>query len=280
MTLFLNFRTRSAGGAVNTNPQLYDGLGDRTQPGWTLIPQARLRATFAGKSILFGVHGFNVTQLNGAVSFGLLDHHLGLSDPNIFVGVLWPGDSVIPVIDYPFEGNVAIDCGQRLAAFCNEFCDTAQALSFVSHSLGARLVLEAVSALNRKASTLCLTAAAINRDCLTAEYAAAANNCEQISILASREDKVLKLAFPIGDPLSLLLHADHSPFQVALGAEGPPTPALRQVRQPWQIGDSEQTGGNYDHGDYLPPNTPRKWPSVADFIKRAFLEQAQIWPVA
>lgn len=277
MTLFLNFRTKSVGGAVNPNPQLYDGLGDRAQPGWTLIPSARLKATFAGKSVLFGVHGFNVNQSSGAVSLGLLGHYLALSGTDLFVAVLWPGDSVIPVVDYPFEGNVAMDCGQRLAAFCSDFCSTAQSISFVSHSLGARLVLEAVSNLSRKASTVCLTAAAVNRDCLTAEYAAAASNAEQISILASREDKVLKLAFPIGDPLSLLLHADHTPFQIALGSEGPPTPAPALVRPPWQISDSEPQG-DYDHGDYLPPATPSKWPRIADFMKRAFLEQRQTWP--
>jgi hypothetical protein len=278
MTLFLNFRTRSVGGAVNTNPQLYDGLGDRTQPGWTLVPPALLRARFAGKSVLFGVHGFNVTQSDGTVSLGLLDNYMALTGSSLFVAVLWPGDSIIPIVDYPFEGNVAIDCGRRLAAFCNDFCSTAQAVSFASHSLGARLVLEAVSGLDRKASTVCLTAAAINRDALTAEYATAAKNCEKISILASREDNVLKLAFPVGDPLSLLLHADHAPFQIALGSEGPPTPAPAQVHRPWQISDSEQTAGDYDHGDYLPPKTPGKWPRVADFMKQAFLEQPQVWP--
>lgn len=278
MTFFLNFRTHSVGGAVNTNPQLYEGLGDRAQSGWTLIPQTQLRAMFAGKSVLFGVHGFNVTQSNGVVSLGLLDHYMSLAGSSLFVAVLWPGDSVLPVVDYPFEGSVAIDCGRRLAAFCNHFCGTAQDISFASHSLGARLVLEAVSGLNRKASTVCLTAAAINRDCLTAEYTSAAKNCVSISILSSREDNVLKLAFPIGDPLSLLLHADHTPFQIALGSEGPRTPALPQVQTPWQISDAEQTNGHYDHGDYLPPRSPGKWPRVAEFMKRAFLRQSQVWP--
>jgi hypothetical protein len=278
MTLFLNFRTRSVGGAVNTDPQLYDGLGDRTQPGWSLIPQAQLRATFAGKSVLFAVHGFNVDQAHGVVSFGLLDRQLALAKPGLFVGVLWPGDSVLPIVDYPFEGNVAIDCGQRLAHFCNDFCSAATAISFVSHSLGARLVLEAVSHLNRKARLVCLTAAAINRDCLTAEYASATENVEQISLLASREDLVLKIAFSVADPLSDLLNADHIPFQVALGSEGPPTPAPPQVRAPWQIGDSGEAG-DYEHWDYLPPTSPAKWPRVADFVKRAFLGQSQSWPL-
>ncbi len=278
MTFFLSFRTRSVGGAVNPNPQLYEGLGDRTQPGWKVVQPAQLRAKFTGKSVLFVAHGFNVTQAYGTVSLGLLDHYMALTGDRMFVGVLWPGDSVIPVIDYPFEGSVAIDCGQRLAAFCDEFCRNAQDISFASHSLGARLVLEAVSAVDRKASTVCLTAAAINRDCLTTQYAKASKKCDRISILASREDSVLKLAFPVGDPLSLLLDPDHGLFQSALGTRGPALPAPVQVRPHWQISDTEQTNGDYDHGDYLPPKTPDKWPRVADFIKRAFLDQTQIWP--
>jgi hypothetical protein len=277
MTLFLSFRTRPVGGAVNPTPQLYDGLGNRSQPGWSLIPPSQLRALFAGKSVLFAVHGFNVTQSNGVVAMGLLDSYLALAVPDLFVGVLWPGDSVIPIVDYPIEGNVAIDCGRGLADFCNEFCGSAQAVSFVSHSLGARLVLEAVLNLNRKARSVCLTAAAINRDCLTAEYANAAQNSEQISLLASREDLVLKVAFSVGDPLAELLHDDHTPFQVALGSEGPPTPAPTQVRVPWQISDTG-AAGDYGHLDYLPPTSPEKWPRVAHFMKRAFLDQPQVWP--
>src|SRR5579863_7031136 len=99
--------------------------------------------------------------------------------------MLWPGDAWLPVVDYPFEGSVAIDCGRKLADFCNRWCTGAQSISFLSHSLGARLVLEAVAHLGRQARAVCLMAGAINRDCLTAEYARAAANAAAISVLAS-----------------------------------------------------------------------------------------------
>jgi len=274
MTCFLNFRTRSAGGPVNPNPQLYKGDGTAPASGWSLIPPAAFPATFSGKNILFATHGFNVTQSDGAKSLGLLDEYLNLASPSLFVGVLWPGDSVIPIVDYPFEGSVAIDCGQRLAAFCNTCCSSAQSLSFVSHSLGGRLILQAVSGLSRKARSVCLTAAAINRDCLTGEYADAAQNSQAISILSSGEDYVLKIAFSVGDPIADLLHDDHTPFEIALGSKGPPTPAPSEVRAPWQIDDKS----NYGHSDYLPPSSPKKWPRAADFMKRAFFGQSQSWP--
>jgi hypothetical protein len=284
MTYFLNFRTRNVGGPV-IDGQLLEGDGTINPLRWSIVSPAQIPARFAGRNILFASHGFNVSQQQGACSLGLLDRYLNLASPDVFVGVLWPGDSVLPIVDYPFEGGVAQDCGGRLASFCNDACAKAQSLSFVSHSLGARLVLEAVAHLNRKAQSVCLTAAAINQDCLVTEYSDAAGNSERISILASRRDLVLKLAFSVGDPFADLLHDDHTPFEIALGSQGPPTPAAPPVRAPWQISDSD----NYGHSNYLPPSTAialppppppaTQWPRAADFMKRAFLGQPQTWPL-
>lgn len=194
--------------------------------------------------------------------------------------MLWPGDSWIPIVDYPFEGDVAIDCGRRLATFCDTWCAAAQSLSFASHSLGARFVLEALTQIERVARLACLTAGAVNCDCLSAEYAGALGNTAAIAGLASREDDVLKIAFAAGEPFADLLHDDHTPFRAALGRNGPATPAPLQVRWPWQIPDAAA----YGHGDYLPPSTVpppgslAKWMKVADFINCAFLNAPQNWP--
>jgi hypothetical protein len=273
MTYFLNFRAQPVGGGA-IDPTLWSGDGTVANQGWIFIPPAQIPPHFGGKNILFATHGFNVNRKDGAKSLGMLDKYLKLASPDVFVAMLWPGDSIIPIVDYPFEGNVAKDCGGRLAKFCNIACASAQSLSFLSHSLGARFVLQAVMQLDRKAQSVCLAAAAVNRDCLTAEYAAAAQNSERISLLASREDDVLKVAFSIGDPFADLLHDDHTPFQLALGLNGPPTPAPPEVRPPWQIRDQD----DYGHSDYLPPNDPTRWPRAADFMKRAFFGQSQTWP--
>lgn len=283
MTYFLNFRASNVGGPV-IDPQLLEGDGTVNPLHWSVVSADQIPSRFAGRNILFAAHGFNVSQQQGACSLGLLGSYLNLPSLDVFVGVLWPGDSVVPIIDYPFEGNVAQDCGGRLATFCNQACAKAQSLSFVSHSLGARLVLEAVARLDRKAQSVCLTAAAINRDCLVTEYSNAAGNAERISILASRKDLVLKVAFSVADPLSDLLHDDHTPFEHALGSEGPPTPAAPPVRTPWQISDND----NFGHSSYLPPSTAiplppppppaTQWPLAADFMMRAFADQPQTWP--
>ena len=279
MTLYLNFRSAATGGAV-VDPYVLEG--DPTASPLILRPVGwpELTRIVAGKNILFAAHGFNVSYEQGARSFFQLEPQLGLSASDVFFGVLWPGDYWVPVINYPFEGRVSMDCGRRLAAFCQRWLGQAQSLSFISHSLGARLVLEAVKYLDRPARTVCLTAAAINRDCLETEYSDAAANASAISLLASHEDQVLKLAFAIGDPISDLLHDDHSPFQKALGYDGPPTPAPPLVASPWQIPDADR----YGHGDYLPPGSAasgpvdNKWERAATFMARAFRQQPQGWP--
>lgn len=280
MTLYLSFRSSGIDGSVIA-PRVFEGDGTRRKPALRLVEPIEVASLVSGRNVLFGVHGFNVSRDEGIRSLGRLEPHLGLTSSDVFIGVLWPGDSWLPVVNYPFEGGDAMDCGQRLAECCRRDLASAQSFSFFSHSLGARLVLEAVKALDRPARSVCLTAAAINRDCLTDAYARAAENADVIATLASRRDLVLKVAFQIGDPIADLLHDDHRAFQQALGYAGPPSPPPSGV-SPWQIPD----GDDYGHGDYLPPSGPTapatgpkaKWSKSADFIARAFRGGPQNWP--
>lgn len=280
MTNYLSFRSQNVGGSVIDATGL-TGNGVTSPLKLQPLRPDQLSALTAGKKVLFGVHGFNVSLEEGARAFARLEPSLDLAPSEVFFGVLWPGDYWLPVVNYPFEGGAAMDCGRRLAALCNRTLTNAFSLSFISHSLGVRVVLEAVKNLDRKAQEVCLTAAAINNDCLTAEYAAASANANAISLLASREDMVLKLAFPIGDPIADILHDDHTPFKPALGYNGPQPigPALA----PWQIPDDDDFG----HGDYLPPSAATltaqmrqstKWPRAAAFMARAFRSERQDWP--
>jgi hypothetical protein len=281
MTLYLNFRSQSVGGAA-IDPMVLEGDGTASVPALKIVDPTTLGSRLANKNVLFGVHGFNVSREEGERSLGRLEPLLNLTSSDVFIGVLWPGDSWIPVVNYPFEGDVAMDCGRRLAMFCAQYLSRTSGFSFVSHSLGARLVLEAVKNLNRKAGSVCLTAGAINRDCLTREYAAAFSNAGVISVLASQQDMVLRLAFPIGDPIADILNSDHAFFTPALGYKGPAQPIGATV-PPWQIPDAQ----DYGHGDYLPPSAPTvsaaqnqnpKWQKPAGFMSRAFRRQQQTWP--
>ncbi|MEA2853604.1 MAG: hypothetical protein QOE02_3623, partial [Rhodospirillaceae bacterium] len=150
MTLYLNFRSQSVGGAI-VDPYLLEGNGTEAPPALKTVAWADIAAKVAGKDVLLGVHGFNVNYRSGANSFGLLDGSLGLAGSEVFIGVLWPGDFWMPAVNYPFEGSDAMECGRRLADFCTRWLSEAQSLSFFSHSLGARLALEAVTHLDRRA---------------------------------------------------------------------------------------------------------------------------------
>jgi hypothetical protein len=273
MTTYLNFRSRSVGGAV-VDPVVYQGNGSEKPLALQRVEFPAVESMVTEKNVLIGVHGFNVSLESGAQSLGQLEPYLSLTSSDIFFGALWPGDFWLPVINYPFEGAVSMDCGRRLATFCRFWLSKAQSISFVSHSLGARMVLEAVKNLDRPARVVCLTAAAINKDCLDTEYAKASANSQAISILASRADWVLRLAFSIGDPIADLLHDDHTPFQPALGYGGPPVPALPPIRSPWQISDAEC----FRHNNYLPHGDDAKWEKAAGFMGRAFRNETQNWP--
>ncbi len=274
-TYFLNFR--GPGGAV-CDPYLLKGDGapppPATAPAVSVVQWSEVPALVGGKTILFYTHGFNVSYQGGAESLELVARYLNLAAPYLFIGMLWPGDGGVPFVDYPWEGGPAMDSGRRLATFCNTWCAAAQSLSFASHSLGARMVLQAVAGLAapRRASVLCLMAGAINSDCLVTQYASAAAKSERIAVLASHEDAVLKLAFPPGDAVADQIYHDHT-LQAALGYDGPPPPAAG-VTAPWQIADREDFG----HLDYMPPNNNNKWQWAVDFVRRNFYGQPLIWP--
>lgn len=279
MTLYMNFRQQRVGGGV-VDPIFLEGDGTVAAPNLKLVPNERIGGRLAQRDVLFATHGFNVSFSEGACSLGTLEGALDLPSNCQYVAVLWPGDSWLPVINYPFEGSSAIDCGKRLAKFCNRSLASAASLSFITHSLGARLALEAAKNLNRKARAFCLTAAAINRDCLSAQYASAFANVSVVSVLASRRDMVLKLAYPIGDPIADILGFDHRLFTPALGYAGPPN-AIGATVPPWQIPDAD----GYNHGDYLPPSAPgappnpnARWTKPASFMRRTFMGSAQTWP--
>ena len=288
MTLYLNLRQLSVGGYVLDQPYMLEGAAATNLSSLAAMSWASVAELVRGRNILFVVHGFNVNFAAGARMNDRLLPMLKLAESDLAIGILWPGDSFIPVVDYPFEGNVAIVAGKAVAAVCRTFLASARSFSFASHSLGARVVLQALLGLDRPARSVTLMAAAINQACLVQEYAAAARNSTTLSVLASKGDMVLKLAFPIGDPFADLLHGDHSVFEPALGYAGPTASEATLVEGPWQIPlPASPSNIDYNHGSYLPPSdavaplpatNPASYVPVADYIANAFYGRSQIWP--
>jgi alpha/beta hydrolase family protein DUF900 len=262
MTLFLNLRATVKGGLVadQVTPQEVASSVPNPLAATSLVPD-QIARTVAGRDVLLATHGFNVDWQSGVRGLSGWEPLLTLPSGGMMVGVLWPGDSRwAPIIDYPFEGGVAKKSGQLLAAFLNQWFAGAATISFASHSLGARVVLETIRGLSRQPRRLILMAGAIDDDCLTDEYkdAAAQFDSQTISVLASRKDEVLALAFPPGNLVEGILTPGHPFWHSAIGHAGPQAPCPTQVRAGWQIPDVWKFG----HHNYLPPSPPPTVPLV------------------
>jgi Alpha/beta hydrolase of unknown function (DUF900) len=280
MTLLLSFRTAPVAGGNATPSEALELASPDGVLSFARVPFAELSQRAAGRNVLLATHGFNVHLEPGARSLARLEAQIAPTGQELFIGVLWPGDFWIPAVNYPFAGSPAMAAGRALALICNRWLTDAASLSFVSHSLGARVVLEATQNTTQVTRNLCMAAGAVNRDALVGQYAAAQKRATTISNLASDKDKVLKLAYPVGDLFANLLHDDHAFAKAALGRRGPARPMPSNV-SPAEI----PSGADYDHGNYLPPGDPAptndptaKWIQAANFIARAFRREPQTWP--
>lgn len=241
--LFLNTRSLPVGGGLSIDVSVID---DTNAPR----KLADIESAIVGRNVLLVSHGFNVNQMDGLQKlsdWAKLIQVEGL----VVVGMLWPGDSRwIHVVDYPIEGNEAIGAGKLLAAFLNANFGSAISLSFASHSLGARVVLQTIAGMDRNVRRLLLMAGAIDNTCLSAEYATAAARVQAISVLASRSDDVLRWAFPTGNFFSGLFSRGTPYIHEALGRDGPaaPLPKPNNIDAGWQVPD----GWKFGHGSYLP----------------------------
>jgi hypothetical protein len=247
MTWFLNTRSQPSGGDV-CPVKITDGL--LTYPVYPALLKL-----IQGRDLLIATHGFNVHQANGVNHLSEWSTMLDLRG-GVFLGALWPGDSTwLGALEYPFATKAATNAGNSLAAFINANFAGALSVSFASHSLGARVVLQAIRGLAKSFTVrrLILMAAAIDDDCLTKEYSDVDQRIDEVVILASDCDEVLKVAFPLGNPLSGIFSKGHPFWHPALGRNGPPAyPSPNNIRSAWHLPDA----WHVDHGDYLPPQAP------------------------
>jgi hypothetical protein len=215
-----------------------------------LLPQ--LQEAIHGQDVFFAVHGFNVNQKDGLAHLGYWLDKVDVGNA-VKIGILWPGDCFVPIfVDYVVEGHEAIKSGKMLADFLNTNFTGAVNLSFASHSLGARVVLQTIRGLNLHVRRLLLMAGAIDDNCLTNEYADAAKKVDQISLLTSKCDAVLAAAYPLGNPLQGIIDRGHPYYHAALGREGPANP--RQLAPGLQAGCEIPRTFDYGHLDYMPDN--------------------------
>ncbi len=254
MTLELDFRGASAGGPVVPG-RLTRGI------------ENQLRMS---RHIVFLIHGFNLDRREGRTAM----HNLAMNLPNMrdaaLVSVLWPGDHWAGPISYAFESRDADDTAIELARYIVRVLRTNARISFVTHSLGARVALSAIQQIGRVGfftDQVCMMAAAIDDFSLVTpeDYRNAVSKCSRVAVLASRRDNVLKFAYPAGDLLQSFVFWQSDNFGKALGYHGPKSKGANRV--PFHVFHSQiNDGRNVGHSDYIPDNPPnQKEKSAADF---------------
>ena len=238
-------------------------------PGWTRGgPLARrLRApsarTLSGRTrALLLVHGYNNDETDARDAYGVLLRGLPPSVLSAFDCVVefqWPGDSylrkAVGAAMYPQQIETARAAARLLAA---ELVRAAGAsggrlrVSVVAHSLGCRLILEAIAdGVFRAGSAprldlVLLMAAAVPVNLvrsghLGAKLATGGTRPSKIVILHSRADRVLRWAFPVGQGIAWNLRIETAWHREAVGRWGEPFRAGTDVT-PFPTG--------YGHSDY------------------------------
>jgi hypothetical protein len=244
MTRFLDVRVNPGGPPLATTVAVNQWTGQTYQS----MSLTDLQNDIRGKDVLVGTHGFNVNRSSGISSLSSWESLLQLGPNAIFVGLLWPGDSVwLHALSYPEEPKIADEAGQLVGPWIEQNFVGAASISFASHSLGARVVLEMISLMTRQVRRCTLMAGAIDDTCLNTEFQSAAGKIGQISVLASKKDAVLADAFPLGNILGGIIASGHPWFHTALGRSGPATPWPGNFRAPFEIPDS----WSYGHKHYL-----------------------------
>lgn len=277
-TLFLDVRLDPVGGGLATSVTVYLATfnEDSTLACYQTVPVSQLQTAIQGRHLLIGTHGFKNSRWDGIDHLSNWATLLRLPDPAVFIGLLWPGDSIwAHGLDYPDEPKVANDAGVLIGPFLDQTFSGAASLSFASHSLGARVVLATISHMQRRVRRAMIMAGAIDNTCFATEFQNQAGQIDKLSVLASTKDDVLELAFPLGNLIGGIIAEGHPWFHTALGRSGPAKTAPNNFLQPFQI----PSNWNYGHSNYLqidttvpttplspldvpPEGTPEPWEST------------------
>ncbi len=250
MNYLLSFRGRRRGGPV---------VPGHLEVGPNL---GTLESLQLESSITILLHGFNVDYKEGRYSLLEFAKTLPSASGRAMVATLWPGDHWSGPLNYSFEGRDADDSARELARFLGDVLRPTANIAFIGHSLGCRVAMETIAHLvsaGRAPSQVCLMAAAIDDDSLAApgDYLAATNGVSRVAALSSREDTVLKFAYPVGDLFQAFVFADDTAGR-ALGYHGPRSHKKSNTPVPQNVLDTRiPTGQKIGHGDYLPKKGQR-----------------------
>ncbi|MEZ4701448.1 MAG: alpha/beta hydrolase [Rhodothermales bacterium] len=258
MNFVLDFRGANVGGPV---------LPGRLTEG----THAQLQMA---SDVTFLIHGFNVDRPSGREQLKRFASQLNRVQHHALVATLWPGDHWAGAFSYSFEGRDADDTALELAKFIYTYLRKSTRVSFATHSLGARVALQVVKLLVPYGYTfnqLCLMAAAVDDYSLgyPSDFRDGVRGTRRVSVLASRQDYVLKLAYPAGDLFQTWFFYREDSWGQALGYHGPRVRGGNATPQQVlhvQISDQRDAG----HSDYLPDPFPTpNQRSTVQFVNEA-----------
>jgi hypothetical protein len=251
MTRFLDVRLDPVGGDLAASMAINQGTSIND---YQSLDINRLISDIRGQHVLIGTHGYNVNRADGIAHLSNWEGLLKLAPlSSSFVGVLWPGDSVwAHGLDYPEEPKIANEAGMLIAPFLDTNFGNAASISFASHSLGARLVLQTVSKMSLPVRRITVMAGAIDDNCLIKEFKTAAGRIEKISVLASKKDEVLSTLFPLGNLIGGIIAEGHPWWHAALGHCGPSKPRPANFQSPFEI----PINWDFGHHNYLQVDPP------------------------
>ena len=245
MSLFLDVRLQPVGGELSPVVNLLAGTSTED---YATIPRQQMLEAVQWKNVLIGTHGFNVDRADGIACLSNWGSLLQLSSQDVFLGLVWPGDSAwAHGLDYGCEPSLADHAGALLGPFLDDLLANAISVSFSSHSLGARVILSTVQNMKRDPRKLILMAGAIDDNCLATEFQSVAARAAEISILASSKDDGLSMAFPLGNFMAGIVDQGHPWWHAALGRGGPANPRPGNFRGPYEI----PSNWDYGHHHYL-----------------------------
>ncbi|HKP11450.1 MAG TPA: alpha/beta hydrolase [Blastocatellia bacterium] len=194
------------------------------------LDEANLALQMEGKHVLVLVHGFRNPLQNVATSYqgllkGLIDNGMmGDAGYSLVLGFTWPG------FETPLGFFPAIPFANRSAGFLRSLLElatrTARTVDVQTHSLGARVALQALSGgTTAFADNLMMTSPAVDDEVLEPkrEFNGTLAECRRCIVYHSEKDPVLKLIYRIGDAPE---------FDEALGWKGPQHPKVIESQCP------------------------------------------------
>lgn len=251
--LSVSLREQDVGGGVRSEPVVSD-------------PALFISASH----LVLLIHGYNNDKQAASEAYEGFHARQTEVDPErrytlgrVFVDVYWPGDADWGTASFLFYmGSVqqAIKSAERLAGLLSEQLGPDVRIDIIAHSMGCRLSLELLRALENLGTGMHINritflAAAVPTfmlaqqtppSALRAGYEAALQ--DNARSLYSSADKVLSLAFPLGQSLA---SGEEGILPTALGhahwADENPLANLNQIENP-----------DADHGDYWGWNTDAK----------------------